>query len=107
SEISNCFSNMPVSLHLAFRDEALVAFSGYDGNNVGTGWFGPMGTAESARGAGIGGVLLKRCLADIKAQGKHEAIIPWVGPVGFYAHHVGARISRVFLRLEKQTGKLL
>lgn len=100
-EISNTFAQAPVSLHLAWRGDALLGFSAYDANNVGTGWFGPMGTAPEARGLGIGGVLCRRCLADLAAQGLASATIPWVAPVGFYAHYAGAHVSRVFHRFEK------
>jgi mycothiol synthase len=102
AEVQACFSNAPISLHLAFDGNALLGFSAYEGNNRGTGWFGPMGTAKEARGRGIGGLLLKRCLADMKSIGFPEAVIPWVGPIGFYSNEVGARISRVFYRYEKQ-----
>ena len=101
AEIGRTFENDPVSLHLAFEDDAVLGFSAYDANNVGTGWFGPMGTAPAARGRGVGAVLLKRCLADMKAQGHATSTIPWVAPIAFYAHHVGAEISRLFYRYEK------
>ena len=101
-EIDNTFRQQPISLHLAFRAGDLLGFSAYDANNVGTGWFGPMGTAEAARGLGIGGVLCLRCLADMKAQGHAHATIPWVAPVGFYAHYADAHVSRVFHRFEKR-----
>jgi hypothetical protein len=55
-----------------------------------------MGTDPSMRRSGIGSVLLRRCLADMAAEGRDRADIAWVGPVGFYARGVGARISRVF-----------
>ena len=93
--------NYPVSLHLAFYNGRVVAFSGYDGNNFNTGWFGPMGTDPALRGKGIGGLLLRRCLNDIKAQGHRTAIIPWVGPYAFYTHYCSARISRIFWRYKK------
>lgn len=101
-EIAAAFRQSPVSLHLAWREGDLLGFSAYDANNVGTGWFGPMGTAEAARGLGIGGVLCRRCLRDLKAQGRTSATIPWVAPVGFYAHYAGAHVSRVFHRFEKR-----
>lgn len=100
-EIERTLLNYPISLHLAWRAHQVVAFAGYDGNNLNTGWFGPMGTDPAYRGSGLGGVLLKRCLADIKAQGHRLAIIPWVGPYQFYAHHTGANIARVFWRYRK------
>ena len=101
-EIANTFRQSPVSLHLAMREDAILGFSAYDANNAGTGWFGPMGTAPEARGLGIGGVLCRRCLGDLRAQGLAAATIPWVAPVGFYAHYAGAHVSRVFHRFEKQ-----
>ena len=100
-EVETTFAQSPVSLHLAFRAGELLGFSAYDANNVGTAWFGPMGTAEATRGLGIGGVLCRRCLADLKAQGHATATIPWVAPVGFYAQTADARVSRVFHRFEK------
>ena len=101
TEVSATFNNTPISLHLALRDRSVLGFSAFEGNNRGLGWFGPMGTAEAARGLGIGGILLRRCLADMKAAGHAEAVIPWVGPVRFYSNTVDARISRVFHRYEK------
>ena len=101
-EIASAFAQRPVSLHLAWRGGDLLGFSAYDANNRGTGWFGPMGTAPEARGLGIGGVLCRRCLRDLRAQGREAATIPWVAPVGFYAHHAGAHVSRVFHRFEKR-----
>ncbi|NUO80699.1 GNAT family N-acetyltransferase [candidate division KSB1 bacterium] len=100
-EVERTLLNYPISLHLAWHNHKVVAFSAYDGNNLNTGWFGPMGTDPAYRGSGLGGILLKRCLADIKAQGHRLAIIPWIGPYRFYAHHSGANIARVFWRYRK------
>ncbi|MBS2040993.1 GNAT family N-acetyltransferase [bacterium] len=99
-EVGKMFENDPISLHLGFEGDRLMGFSGYDGNTRGQGCFGPMGTDPEARGTGLGGVLLKRCLADLKAQGHPEAVIPWVGPYAFYSKQCGARIERVFWRYE-------
>nr|WP_256862898.1 hypothetical protein [Microbispora sp. GKU 823] len=55
-----------------------------------------MGTAEAARGLGVGRVLLRRCLADQAAAGQTSAQIGWVGPLRFYSRTVGARTERVF-----------
>ena len=101
SEVSNSFEREPISLHIAIRDGTLLGFSAYDCNNVGTGWFGPMGTAPEARGSGIGATLLHHCLSDLKMSGLETATIPWVAPIGFYSKFVGASISRVFYRFEK------
>lgn len=101
-EVERALSNYPITLHLAWHQQKVVAFSAYDGNNLNTGWFGPMGTDPDYRGKNLGGVLLRRCLADIKAQGHRRAIIPWVGPYGFYLHYAGAKITRVFWRYRKK-----
>ncbi len=101
-EVSVSFSNDPVSLFVARRADEVVAFSAYETNNRGTGWFGPMGTVPDARGHGLGSVLLKQCLSDLCEAGYDRAIIPWVAPVSFYLHHVGAEICRVFNRYEKK-----
>lgn len=106
AEVTRTFDNTPVSLHLAEierpgRENQVVAFSAYDSNNLGTGWFGPMGTTPKARGSGLGTILLKHCLSDLRDQGLSTSVIPWVGPVSFYEHAVGAVVSRTFVRMEK------
>lgn len=100
-EVGVMMKNTPVSLHLAWKDGQVVGFSGYDGNNLGHGWFGPMGTDPEQRGLGVGRILLRRCLSDLRAQGHKTCVIPWVGPYGFYARHSLSRIDRVFWRYEK------
>lgn len=102
-EVQTMLGNDPISLHLAFQGDGLIGFAGYDGNNLGTGWFGPMGTSPEHRGTGAGGVLLARCLEDLRGQGLARCTIPWVGPWRFYARQCGATIDRVFWRYEKST----
>ena len=100
-EIESTFKNDPISLHISLQGEEVVAFSCYDANNKGTGWFGPIGTDPICRGKGIGGILLRRCLNDLKKQGQPIAVIPWIGPYAFYLHYANAHISRVFWQYEK------
>ncbi len=101
NEVNMAMKDDPPSVHIALKDEKVLAFSVHNGNNKGTGWFGPMGTHTDLRGLGIGTILLKRCLKDMQAQGHKKAIIPWVAPVAFYSHYVDARVERVFWRMEK------
>lgn len=101
NEINMAFNTQPIAIHIALKNNEVLAFSAYDGNNVGTGWFGPMGSHEKIRGKGIGGVLLYLCLEDMKKQGLRKSVIPWVAPIAFYANYAGAKISRVFWRYEK------
>jgi mycothiol synthase len=101
NEIATTFKNNPISLHIAKKDKEIVAFSAYDGNNIGLGWFGPMGTNPNLRGKKIGEILLKRCLADQRKQGYTNSIIPWAGPISFYLNTVNAKIGRVFWTFQK------
>jgi predicted N-acetyltransferase YhbS len=101
-EVERTLLNYPVTLHIATQQNRAIGFAAYDGNNFNTGWFGPMGTEPALQGKGVGGVLLLRCLQDIKAQGHRFAVIPWIGPHRFYAQYAGARISRVFWRYKKE-----
>ncbi|MEV4089182.1 GNAT family N-acetyltransferase, partial [Nonomuraea fuscirosea] len=80
-------------LHYAERDGRILGFAAWGSRPA---WFGPMGTAEDARGLGLGRVLLRRCLADQRAAGQDSAQIGWVGPLRFYSRAVGARAERVF-----------
>ena len=100
-EVSVTFNNKPITLFICELDGELMAFSAHEGNNKGTGWFGPMGTSTELRGKGAGSILLKKCLKDMKEMGFVKAIIPWVGPIPFYMHHVNSRVERVFWRYEK------
>ncbi|GGO71304.1 GNAT family N-acetyltransferase [Nonomuraea cavernae] len=80
-------------LHYAERGGEVLAFAAWGARPA---WFGPMGTAPAARGLGLGGVLLRRCLAEQRAAGQRTAQIGWVGPLRFYSRAVGARAERVF-----------
>ena len=101
SEVGNCFARNPVSLHIILDGEKVIAFAAHSGNNPSLGWFGPMGTSPDYRGKGLGGVTLLRCLADMKADGFSECVIPWVGPIPFYWKNCGARVSRLFWQMKK------
>ncbi len=100
-EARSAFDDDPPSMHIAKLHGKVKAFSAHNANNKGMAWFGPMGTHPDLRGKGIGSILLKRCLRDMKQAGHEKAIIPWVGPIDFYAHHAGARVDRIFWRYEK------
>lgn len=102
NEIKVAFKQNPIAVHIAKLEGKIKAFSLHSANNKGLSWFGPMGTHADMRGKGIGNILLKRCLQDLKNAGNKTAIIPWVGPIAFYSHHVEAKISRLFWRYEKK-----
>jgi mycothiol synthase len=79
---------------------AFMGFAAYDAARWGA--LGPMGVSPDAQRFGLGGVLLKRCLRDMREDGLERAEIFSVGPIPFYAKTVDARISRVFYRYAKR-----
>ncbi|GAA0814945.1 GNAT family N-acetyltransferase [Spirilliplanes yamanashiensis] len=100
-EVTHSLGRDRAGCHLAADAQgAILGFAAYGSSRPS--WFGPMGTSPAARGSGIGGVLLRRCLADQRANGVTRAQIGWVGPVPFYSQAAGARIERVFFLYRKQ-----
>lgn len=100
-EVEATFRHDPITLFIGLKDDKVLGFSAYDSNNFRTGWFGPMGTLPEYRKFGIGQIVCKLCLAEIKKQGFRTSVIPWVGPVRFYSKVCGARNDRVFWTYEK------
>jgi GNAT superfamily N-acetyltransferase len=99
-EVDLALANDPVSLFYATRGEQVVAYAAYDVAMF-KGTFGSMGTDPAFRGQGIGAVLLRKCLTDMKQMRYPRCEIAWVGPVSFYASNVGAVINRVFREYRK------
>ena len=62
---------------------------------------GPMGVSPEVRQLGVGTVLLKRALADLRDRGVDVGVIYGAGPYAFYARTVDATINAVFWRLRK------
>ncbi len=101
-EINEAYKNEPPAVHIAKLNGEIKAFSLHSANNKGLAWFGPMGTHRDLRGKGIGNILLKLCLQDLKERNYKTATIPWVAPIAFYSHYVNASITRVFWRYKKK-----
>jgi len=100
-EVNAALALSPPAVHLAETfDGVFAGFAAHSANNRSVGWFGPMGTDPRYRGLGIGTILLRRCLRDLREAGFETATIPWVGPVEFYERSVGARTRRSYLRYE-------
>jgi GNAT superfamily N-acetyltransferase len=100
AETARTLAHDPPGCHVAVRGETYLAFACHGVNR--RAWFGPMGTLPSEQRYGIGAVLLRRCLADIRRGGHASAQIGWTGPIRFYARAVGAVIDRVFWVYEKE-----
>jgi mycothiol synthase len=95
-----CLRQLPISCHIALLGGQLVAYARYDVDRPG--WFGGMRTAEKFRQSkGLGTILLKRCLADMRGLGYEKALIGWVAPLYFYAKVVDARVCRTMWLLTK------
>jgi predicted N-acetyltransferase YhbS len=101
-EVENALENEPPTVYICLSGKnKVVAFAGYQGNNKSLSWFGPMGTDPALRGKGVGSLLLQLCLRELARQGFSDAIIPWVGPVGFYARYCEAEMDRCFYAYRK------
>lgn len=108
AEVAQSVDRPGAGCHLALREAAAAAtasvevlgFAAYGSSRPS--WFGPMGTAPTAQGLGIGATLLRRCLRDQRSAGHDRVEIGWVGPVPFYASAAAARIERVFFLYHKQ-----
>ena len=94
--------NPPAAVQVA-EEAATGAFLGFGATHVARwGVLGPMGVAERARGRGVGAVLLKRCLRDLRGDGFEQGEIYSVGPIAFYAKTVQATVSRVLYQFAKR-----
>lgn len=88
NETEVAFSRQPVSCFIAIKNGKIVGFACHDVACLN--FFGPTGTAASARNSGIGTALLFASLEAMKQQGYGYAIIGGVGPADFYSKAVGA-----------------
>lgn len=96
AEVRLAMRQQPPSVHVAVVGAEVIAFAAHSTMNQEWGNFGPMGTADEARGLGLGEILLRRCMADLQAAGHKTAVIPWIGPYGFYSRLLNCHIDRVF-----------
>jgi mycothiol synthase len=94
AEISEALRSSDAGLYVAVQSRRYVGFCCYGVNRVHE--VGPIGTDPDRRGLGIGGVLLKRCLAEQRGRGIDAAELVWVGPLSYFARAVDATIGRAF-----------
>lgn len=99
-QVRTAFRQSPPAVIVAFQNDDPIAFACFDG--VRPGWFGPMATAQSARGEGIGTATYLKCLQMMKERGYNTCVINAVGPLPFYARTSAAVVSRVFWLFSKQ-----
>jgi mycothiol synthase len=84
-EVGRAMDQDVPAVHLALYRGEPVGFAAHDGNNRGTGAFGPAGTLAPHRGRDLGQALLRACLLDIGKAGHARALIPWVSETTMYA----------------------
>ena len=72
------------------------------GDTTNPGFYGPTGTAPSEQGRGLARILLNLTLAAMKKRGHKKAVIPWVGPIPFYAKYAGATLGPVYWQFSKK-----
>lgn len=90
SECEVAFGRQPASVFWAIREQEILGFACY--HTTAKNFFGPTGVHPSARGKGLGKILLWKALAAMKEEGYGYAIIGGVGPAAFYEKHVGATL---------------
>ncbi len=88
SECEGAFALRPVACVVALRGQELLGFAVYDSTALGV--LGPLGVAESARGAGVGRALCVAVAQEMRSKGYQYGVIGWVGPAAFYERCLGA-----------------
>ena len=96
-EACSAIARVPGGLFAAVRERdgggrggEILGFAAYDA--TARGFFGPTGVLETERHAGIGTVLLLRCLRAMREDGYVYAIIGSAGPVDYYRKVCGATV---------------
>jgi mycothiol synthase len=94
SEIAEALRRSEAGVYVAVQRGRYIGFCCYGVNRAHE--VGPIGTDPDLRRLGIGGVLLKRCLAEQRDRGIAAAELVWVGPLSYFSRAVHAAIGRVF-----------
>jgi mycothiol synthase len=100
-EASHAFENDPATLVHVEADGEIAGFAAHEANNRGLGFFGPTGVAGAHRGRGLGALLLRASLADLRRLGYENVIIPWTDAIDFYRKACGATVDDHFLTLAR------
>ncbi len=104
-EIALTFKKKPITTFIA-KDLDKNKIIGWASHSVQfPGSFGPTGVKKSERGKGIGTLLLKWCLWDLKTNYRiSRVIINWVeiDKIYFYSKSIGAHICEVYWTMKKR-----
>lgn len=96
-EIGHGLVSDPAVVRIARSRDTILGFTACEINNAGLGTFGPQGVAEAHRGRGIGTLLLRHSLADLRELGFTHARIPWVSSTDYYEKTCGATVAGEFI----------
>ncbi len=103
-EVASSFQNDPKTTFIA-QDIRNGKILGFATHSVGfPGAFGPTGVNKNIRGLGLGSLLLKWCLWDLKQMGFQQCIIRYVSEntAYFYLKSVGAKICEIYWTMERR-----
>lgn len=104
-EIKLSFQNQPITTFIAEGPNTHQILGWASHSIQFPGSFGPTGVKKSARGQGIGKLLLRWCLWDLKTNFKiKKVIINWVqeDTAYFYSKSVGSYICEIFWTMKKR-----
>lgn len=82
SEVAMSFAQLPVTIWIAVRGNAILGFACHDATAKGV--FGPTGVEATLRGKGIGEALLMAALRGMREAGYVYGVIGNPGPIDFY-----------------------
>ena len=103
-EVKLSLQNDPISTFIASepKREKIAGWASHSVQYPGS--FGPTGVKKSERGRGLGSLLLKWCLWDLKNIGLKQCQILWVeeDTVYFYLKSIGARICKTYWLMNKK-----
>jgi mycothiol synthase len=99
AEITSALRTDGAGVEIAVTGQQCVGFCAYSVRRLHE--VGPIGTSPSARGCGVGIVLLKRCLSAQRNRGLSAAELVWAGPLSYFSRAVQATIGRAFWQYEK------
>ncbi|MBW3672374.1 MAG: GNAT family N-acetyltransferase, partial [Acidobacteria bacterium] len=100
-EIGHGLSRGRAVVRTATSDGAIAGFTACEINNAGIGTFGPQGVTPASRGKGLGSLLLRHSLADLRELGYLEARIPWVSAVDYYERSCGATVAGTYVVMRR------
>ena len=89
-EVDCSFRTLPVNCFIAQQGNQIVGFACFE--STAKNFFGPTGVIPTARGKGVGKILLVKALEALHEMGYTYAIIGGVGPAEYYEKTVNAKV---------------